>query len=97
MGDFAFALWDESRQSLWGARDHFGVVPLYYASVRGDIICSNTLDALRLHPDVSGELNERAIADTLFFGSNQEADTTIFSQIRALPAAHTLALCQGVP
>ncbi len=29
-GDFAWVIWDTSRQSLFAARDHFGAKPFYY-------------------------------------------------------------------
>jgi len=90
LGDFAFAIWDESKQRLFCARDHFGVKPFYYALVGSTFVFSNTLNCVRLHPEVRDELNDLAIADFLVFGSNQEVDTTAFADIQRLPAAHCL-------
>lgn len=36
-GEFAFVLWDEGNQTLFAARDRFGIKPLYYA-VHGDTL-----------------------------------------------------------
>jgi len=89
-GDFAFAIWDARRQTLFCARDHFGIKPFYYADLGGTFLFSNTLDCLRLHPQVSDELNEAAIADFLLFGLNCDVATTTFRDIQRLPAAHFL-------
>jgi len=94
-GDFAFAIWDARRKTLFCARDHFGVKPFYYADLGDLFLFSNTLNCLRLHADVSDELNESAIADFLLFGLNYDEATTTFRDIRRLPPAHTLSASAG--
>ncbi len=97
IGDFAFAIWDEHRQRLFCARDHFGVKPFYYAYVDGSLVFSNTLNCIRRHPAVSDELNDLAIGDFLLFGVNQDLATTAFADIRKLPGAHYLTCSTGAP
>ncbi|MFG6094550.1 asparagine synthase-related protein [Leptothoe sp. ISB3NOV94-8A] len=94
-GDFAFALWDGPRQRLFCARDQFGVVPLYYATVGNGVIVSNHLNCLRLHSHVSDYLNEQAIADLLLFSMNMDRSSTTFADIQRLPPAHTLIWSAG--
>jgi asparagine synthase (glutamine-hydrolysing) len=91
-GDFSFAIWDAPKKLLFCARDHFGVKPFYYAELGELFLFSNVLDCLRKHPDVSEELNDAAIGDFLLFGSNCEIETTIFRDIRCLPAAHAMTV-----
>jgi asparagine synthase (glutamine-hydrolysing) len=95
IGDFAFAIWDEPRRRLFGARDHFGVKPFFYARVGNCLVFSNTLNCLRLHPDVSDELNDLAIGDFLLFDYNQDPATTTFADINRVPPAHYLTLQDG--
>jgi asparagine synthase (glutamine-hydrolysing) len=93
-GDFSFAVWDAGHKQLFCARDHFGIKPFYYAQ-RGDIfLFSNTLNCLRLHPTVSGRLNDLAIADFLLFDMIREPGATSFASIQRLPPAHSL-VCDG--
>jgi asparagine synthase (glutamine-hydrolysing) len=91
-GDFAFAIWDARRRVLFCARDHFGVKPFYYADLGELFVFSNTLDCVRVHPDISDELDEAAIADFLLFGLNCDVRSTTFRDIRRLPAAHFLSV-----
>lgn len=94
LGDFAFAIWDGPRRSLFCARDQMGVKPFYFAHLGSAIIFSNTLDCIRLHPAVSSALNDLAIADFLLFDNIQEPGATSFRDIQRLPPAHTLT-CRG--
>lgn len=90
IGDFAFAIWDGTRQQFFCARDQLGVRQFFYSYANDRFVFSNTLNALRDH--VTGELNELAIGDFLVFGLNQDPSTTIFAGIRRLPKAHTLTV-----
>jgi asparagine synthase (glutamine-hydrolysing) len=90
LGDFMFAIWDGRRCQLFCARDQLGVKPLFYAHRGNTVIVSNSLECVRLHPAICNALHEPAIADFLLFGSNQDAGTTSFRDIRRLPAAHSL-------
>ena len=92
LGDFGFVIWDAGRQQLLAARDHFGVKPIYYSKIGNCFLISNTLNCLRQHPQVSNRLNEAAIGDFLLFDTNYNLETTVFSDIQRLPAAHTLAI-----
>ena len=89
-GDFAFILWDTSRKQLFCACDHFGIRQLYFVHRGPLFVCSNTLNCLRLHSEVSTRLNDIAIADFLLFGKNQNVTTTTFADIRHLPGGHFL-------
>jgi asparagine synthase (glutamine-hydrolysing) len=95
LGDFGFAIWDGRTKRLFGARDHFGVKPFFYAHFSDSFIFSNTLNALRLDARVSDSLNEVAVGDYLVFGLNQDLSSTIFQDIQRLPPGHTLTISDG--
>jgi asparagine synthase (glutamine-hydrolysing) len=95
LGDFVFAIWDGRQEKLFCARDQFGVKCFYYAHGRNFLTFSNTLDCVRMHPGVSGQLNELSITDFLLFEASQEPGATSFSDIARLEPAHTLELQGG--
>jgi asparagine synthase (glutamine-hydrolysing) len=97
VGDFAFAIWDGTQKRLFCARDHFGIKPFYYAYKGNQLIFSNTLNCLRLHPNISNKMNDLAIADFLLFDFNQDPATTTFADIQRLPPAHYLVWSNGPP
>jgi asparagine synthase (glutamine-hydrolysing) len=90
IGDFAFAIWDGSRKRLFCARDHFGVKPFFYALLPDYLVLSNTLNCVRLHPDVSDELNPLAIDEFLRNELNRDPASTVYAKIHRLAAGHRL-------
>jgi len=92
VGDFAFALWDEHARRLICARDHFGVRPFFYVRTRDHFLFASHINALRLHPLVSSELDEGYIADLLLFGDCLDTAASAFSSIRRLPCSTMITL-----
>src|SRR5216117_4036564 len=45
-GEFAFVLWDESNQTLFAARDRFGIKPLYYSVHKNALYLASEVKAL---------------------------------------------------
>lgn len=65
-GDFAFAIHDPRRQSLFIARDRMGVRPLYVHHQPGKrLVFGTSSQAVLAHPQVPGDLNQARIADYL--------------------------------
>ncbi len=94
LGDFAFVIWDHREKKLFCARDRFGMRQLYYAQKNKSIIICNSLDSILEHPNISKELNERAIGGFLLFGNYTWMDKsiTMFNDVVTLLPAHKLVI-----
>ncbi len=66
-GQFGFAVWDASKQRLMLARDHFGIVPLYYAQVGERLYFASEVKSLLACPDIRREIDHEALDMYLTF------------------------------
>ena len=68
-GMFAFAIWDNQKQTLFLVRDRLGIKPLHYSVLsNGQLIFGSELKALKQHPLFDHGLNPEAIEDYLTLG-----------------------------
>jgi asparagine synthase (glutamine-hydrolysing) len=88
-GMFAFAVWDEKRQSLLLARDRLGVKPLYYAEVDGRLVFASEVKAILQLPEVRRELNWEAVSHLFTFLSSPPRES-IVAGIHKLEPGHVL-------
>ncbi|KUM52647.1 XrtA/PEP-CTERM system amidotransferase [Rheinheimera sp. EpRS3] len=94
-GMFAFAIWDNSRQCLFLARDRLGIKPLFYSLLDdGQFIFGSELKVLRNHPDFITALRDSTIEDYFSFGYIPEP-YTIYQHSYKLAPGHTLLLQHG--
>lgn len=91
LGDFAFAIWDSREQTLFCARDPFGVVPFYYTVSDRLFAFASEIKALLCLPDVPRQLNEAKIADYLT-AILPDSESTFYQGILRLPAGHCLTI-----
>ena len=87
-GMFAFAIWDESRQTLTLARDRLGVKPLVYSLSEDSLVFASTVDALRA-TGLAGEIDPQSALEFLDLGFVTE-ERAIFKGIRKLQPATML-------
>ncbi|MGB6199786.1 MAG: asparagine synthase-related protein, partial [Candidatus Acidiferrales bacterium] len=95
LGDFSFVIWDARSGHIFAARDQLGHRPLFYARTARSLLIANTLEALRIDPDVSDELNDASIGDFLVAGRILDFEATAYHDISRVPAAHVLSGTPG--
>ena len=62
-GVFSFAIWNDKKQELFLARDHFGIKPLYYTIIDGELVFSTQIKAILSYPKVNAKLDKTGIAE----------------------------------
>ena len=91
-GMFALAILDRSRRSLFLARDHFGIKPLYYHESSGNFLFASEIKALLEWPGLAREPDDEIIYEYLMYGWHEHRPETFFKGIRKLPAAHYMVV-----
>lgn len=95
IGMFAFLIWDEREQKLFGARDRFGVKPLnYHLSADGTLAIASEIKAL-FAAGVAAEPDEIAWANYLSAGLYDHTPRTFWRGVNSLPAGHCLSWQRG--
>ena len=93
-GMFAFAIWDQSRRTLFLARDRLGVKPLYYYGDGRYFLFASEIKALLASGLIPRELNPQALWDYLTFRYVPQPQS-MWRGVKKLLPGHTLALKAG--
>jgi len=91
-GMFVFAIFDKQDNSLFVARDYFGIKPLYYLRQGSAILAfGSEIKSLLVHPLYKKEINDEAVYEYLFFQYNPLPET-FFKNIFKLNPGHFLKI-----
>ena len=84
-GMFAFAIYDINNKTLFLARDHFGIKPLYYANMNKTFMFASEIKCFLDNPSFVKELNEDLIGPYLSFSFTPTNETFFKGVFRLEP------------
>jgi asparagine synthase (glutamine-hydrolysing) len=90
-GEFAFAIWDEKEQTLFAARDRFGIKPLFYAWHGDTLYLASEVKAL-FAAGVPARWDEESIYQSFTFGGHQMR--TLYEGVHVVPPGHYLIVTE---
>lgn len=93
-GMFAFVIWDSKNETIFAARDFFGIKPFYYAVVDGNLIFGSEIKSILEHPAYKKEVNEIALENYLTFQYSVLPET-FFKGIFKLMPSHCMTFKNG--
>ncbi|MDY6826747.1 MAG: N-acetylglutaminylglutamine amidotransferase [Bacillota bacterium] len=92
-GDFAFALYDRSRECCFLGRDPLGLKPLYYSEKDGAVLFASNTRAL-MRTGCSGELDRAALHYYLTLHAVVPAPRTVYASIKKVEPGTVMILDQ---
>lgn len=96
-GIYAFGVWSEKDQSLFLARDRFGVKPLFYAQHGSSLIFGSELKAILAHPLIKPEVDTEGLAEVFSLGPARTPGHGVFKGVSEVkPACCILYDSNGV-
>ena len=87
-GIYGFAIWNNGKQELFFARDHFGVKPLYYALDDNNFIFSSEIKSILAFPGIEAKLDKQGISELFGLGPAHTPGVVAFKNILELRPAH---------
>jgi len=88
-GMFAFAIWDTQKQTLFLARDRFGIKPLYYSQTPAGVRFASTSQALLAAGIQNKDIDSVALHHHMTLHGVVPAPRTLLRGLRKVPPAHS--------
>ncbi len=93
-GMFAFVIWDTKTKKMFGARDPFGIKPLYYYQTKDTFMWGSEIKTFLANPHFKKELNKEALRPYLTFQFSS-MEETFFKGVKKLAPGHCFTYEKG--
>lgn len=93
-GMYAYLIWDMEEKTLFGARDIFGIKPMFYYQNGGSLMFSSEIKAFTANPYFEKELNRERIPEYLCF-EYIPTNETLFKNVYKVAPGHCFTAKEG--
>ncbi len=93
-GIFAFAIWDTKHKSLFLARDHMGVKPLYYAETDEALLFASEIKSIVNSGYLAPRCSDGSVFEYFMF-RHVSGEQTMYEGVKTLLPASTLCCVDG--
>ncbi|NQU56211.1 MAG: asparagine synthase (glutamine-hydrolyzing) [Rhodospirillales bacterium] len=83
-GMFAFVIWDKKTETLFAARDRFGIKPLYYWVSQQGIAFFSEIKQLMSLPNFKPAVNHHRVYDYLAYAEVDHTSETMFADVHQI-------------
>lgn len=87
-GMFALAIWDAKTNTLFCARDRFGIKPFYYYFDHHRFVFSSEIKSILVSIPEAREVSYPILSNFLVYGALDTTPQTFFARVRSLSPAH---------
>ncbi|MCF6515175.1 asparagine synthase (glutamine-hydrolyzing) [Lactobacillus sp. S2-2] len=87
-GMFSFVIYDKNKKQVFGARDHFGIKPLYYYDDGDAFMWASEIKAFLDHPNFKKEFNVDLLPIHLSFEFIPSSETMFKNVYKVLPGQY---------
>ncbi|MGG3573362.1 asparagine synthase (glutamine-hydrolyzing) [Bacillus gobiensis] len=94
-GIFSFAIWDESRECLFAARDRLGVKPFFYTESGSSFLFGSEIKAILAHPDVKAKVDREGLSEIFALGPSRTPGSAVFKGVKELRSAHAMTFSRN--
>ncbi len=91
-GMWAFVIYDRQSQSLFAARDRYGIKPFYYCIENDRLIFASEIPPILKVRCHKAEVEEKVVLDFLLFNRTDQTNDTFFKGIRRLAHGHKMQI-----
>jgi asparagine synthase (glutamine-hydrolysing) len=92
-GMWAFTIYDTQTQTIFIARDRYGIKPLYYwFSPEGDFYLASEIKQFTKIPSWKAQINPQRVYDYLFYAMTDHTEETMFKNVHTIPPGHSVRI-----
>ncbi|HLV39810.1 asparagine synthase (glutamine-hydrolyzing) [Xanthomarina sp.] len=95
-GQFAFAIWDKTKEELFLARDRVGIRPLYYTQIEDTFVFGSEIKTFLEYPGIKLKFSKKALAEYVTFWTALSPNTVFEDVFEVPPGCYMLVNSKNI-